>query len=85
MARKFVHGVTVRDRVTGFQGMVTGFSNYITGCDRFLVQPKSKQKSKIEEGYWVDEDRLELVKKEKPFFLKINKAKPGAGLEAPKK
>ena len=80
--KKFDHGETVRDIITGFQGVITGHSDYLTGCDIYLLQPKAKSKSEKAEGKWFDEDRLEKVKAKK-VVLKINKEKPGKDMEAP--
>jgi hypothetical protein len=54
-------GLKVRDRVTGFEGIVTGRAEYITGCAQVLVQPKVDQKGAFVEGRWVDETRVEVL------------------------
>lgn len=59
---KAVLGTTVRDRITGFTGIVTGRVEYITGCNQALVQPKMKEDgAAMPESAWVDEQRLEAV------------------------
>lgn len=50
-------GDRVRDRITGFQGIVTGVATYITGCKQACVAPTVKSDG----GRWFDEDRLEVV------------------------
>lgn len=56
--QKIQFGVTAKDRISGFKGVVTGFSNYITGCASYLVQPPVKADGDFVESRWVDEDRL---------------------------
>lgn len=57
---RFDDGDLVRDRVTGFEGVVTGFTTFITGCDQYLVNPPVKDGS-YQDGKWLDDVRLELV------------------------
>lgn len=55
-------GVTVKDRLTGFSGVVTGRADYITGCNQYLVRPtKLKETGEMHDGNWLDEQRLEVV------------------------
>lgn len=51
----------VRDRITGFAGVVTAVASYVTGCRQFFVQPKVDNDGKYQVGHWFDETRLELV------------------------
>lgn len=39
---KFKHGQTVKEKITGFQGVITGVVSYITGCNQYLVVAKAK-------------------------------------------
>lgn len=56
----FELGIEVRDKITGFTGILTGHCQYITGCDQFLVQPKAKDGAHVE-GRWIDDIRLEVM------------------------
>ena len=58
---RFPLGVTVRDRITGFTGVVTGFGTYLTGCDQFLVSPPAKDTGEYVDGHWLDDIRLEQL------------------------
>lgn len=53
-------GNKVKDRVTGFTGIVTGISRYLHGCDRALVES-----SEIVDGKYLDMafdvTRLEVI------------------------
>lgn len=55
--QKFPLGITVKDKITGFSGIITGLARYITGCDQYLVQPEAKN-GDYKEGRWFDEGRL---------------------------
>lgn len=54
------NGDKVRDRVTGFEGIVVGTCEYLTGCRQASVIAPSKD-GKPAEGAWFDDDRLELL------------------------
>lgn len=51
-------GLTVKDRITGFQGVVTGYVTYLSGCNQCLVVPRVGKDGKKIEGEWFDEQRL---------------------------
>lgn len=57
-------GVTVKDKITGFKGVVTGYVRYITGCDQVLVVPQVKAGANAE-ARWFDVQRVEQVGKSK--------------------
>lgn len=79
----FQFGQEVKDKITGFKGIVTGKCSYITGCEQYLVQPKSKVSDKKPEAIWFDIDRLEVIGKK---IIKIKEEKHnGSDLEAPVK
>jgi hypothetical protein len=55
-------GVTVRDRITGFEGVVMGRTEYITGCTHIGVQSKKLSKEgKMQDWEWIDETRCEVI------------------------
>lgn len=68
-------GHTVRDRITGFIGIVTGIVTYISGCSQALVVPKVKADGTLAEGQWFDLQRLELQSKKQ--ITLANDATPG--------
>jgi phage terminase large subunit-like protein len=74
-------GVTVRDRITGFTGVVIGRTEYISGCDQALVQPQAKPDGEYVEGRWFDQQRLEVVDAA-PVTLE-NGTTPGGDIPAP--
>jgi hypothetical protein len=55
-------GRKVKDRITGFNGVVTGYVKYLTGCNQCLVIPPMGKENKKPDGEWFDEQRLEVLK-----------------------
>ena len=56
--------MTVRDKITGYKGLVTAITTYITGCDRAQVAPRELRDGKIQSGEWIDVPCLERVGKD---------------------
>lgn len=62
-------GSRVRDKITGFQGIVTSRHEYLNGCVRFAVQPEGLDKDdKIPEDKVFDEPQLELARNQANTF-----------------
>jgi hypothetical protein len=53
-------GLTVKDCVTGFSGVVTTVGFDLYGCVQAVVTPVA-QDSKLEESRWFDTNRLEVT------------------------
>lgn len=52
-------GTTVRDVITGFEGVVTGRAEYLTGCAQVQVVPRVLDKDgKRRDSEWFDEQRV---------------------------
>lgn len=74
-------GKKVKDKITGFTGIVTGFAQYLTGCDQYLVLPKAKSETEYPSGSWLDVNRLEIMEDE---VVKLNTDKArGCDTSAP--
>lgn len=54
-------GDLVRDKVTGFQGIVTCETRFLNGCKRLGVQPRVNKDGKLDDAMSFDEMQLELV------------------------
>ncbi len=54
-------GTVVRDKVTGFVGVVENRASFLYGCDRYCVQPKVGEDGKIPESAMIDEPQLEAT------------------------
>jgi hypothetical protein len=76
-------GLTVKDRITGFKGIVTGQVAYITGCNQCLVTPPVKKDGSRAEAERFDEQRL-VVGKEKAITMDNSQAN-GFDKMAPKR
>lgn len=77
-------GVTAKDVITGFTGVVTGRTTYISGCTQVLLQPAVGADGKRPDGEWFDEQRLSPVPGRETIVLN-NGNTPGADREAPKR
>lgn len=53
-------GVTLRDCITGFEGINNGYVKYLTGCNQYLLVAKATD-GKLGESQWFDEQRCERV------------------------
>lgn len=63
-------GEIVKDKITGFEGVVMGRTQYFTDCNHYgLLSPKLSSDLKPTDWQWFDERRLERTKK-KPIILK---------------
>lgn len=62
---KFELGQVVKEKVTGFTGVIMGRTDYITGCKQYglLSQRLRKDTGKPVEWQWFDEERLVMVGK----------------------
>lgn len=54
-------GQTVRDRITGFEGVAIARTIYLTGCDHIGIQPPIDKEGKIPDAQWIDERKLEVM------------------------
>jgi hypothetical protein len=53
-------GLKVRDKVTGFEGVVESVSFDLYGCVQAVVKPAAKD-GEIKDGRWHDIQRLEVI------------------------
>jgi len=51
----------VRQKVTGFTGIVTSHSKHLSGCDRLWIEPPVDDNGKLRDGQWADIDMVEIV------------------------
>jgi hypothetical protein len=54
-------GIKVRDKVTGYTGIVTGRTEWLYGCRRYVVQSQEMKDGKPIESQSFDEDALEVI------------------------
>ena len=76
-------GIKVKDKITGFEGVVTGYVEYLSGCNQALVAPRVKEDGSLIDSEWIDEQRLDRVGKTQ--ITLDNGAHPGADTPAPKR
>lgn len=54
----------MRDKITGFEGIVTGIAAYHNGCNKVHLEPvKLGTDGKIIDGVWLDEQRVAPIPK----------------------
>ena len=73
---RYENGVTVRDKVTQFEGVITARSDHLHGCNRYFVNPPVVD-GKMMEGYWFDEDSLVVQEVARIVGDPANPRKPG--------
>jgi len=57
-------GAEVKSDIHGFKGIVVSRADNINGCNRYYIQPETEKKTgKFQEGCWLDESELVVVKK----------------------
>ena len=54
-------GDKVRDRVTGFEGIIIAKTEWFNGCIRYMVQPQDVKDGKMAEAQAFDEEQLDVV------------------------
>lgn len=53
-------GKQVKDKVTGFTGIVTAHVKYLNGCEQYCVKPQAES-NKMPEGEYIDVGQIEEV------------------------
>lgn len=54
-------GTKVRDRVTGFEGVVTSVGFDLYGCIQCVVSPPIDKDGRLPDGRWFDSNRIEVM------------------------
>ncbi len=76
-------GSKVKDKITGFTGIVVGLVEYISGCNQVLVSPPVDKEGKHVDSHWFDVQRLEI--QDEPKVVLDNGDTPGFDMAAPVK
>lgn len=58
---KFDLGDKVRDRVSGFEGIVCIRMEHLNGCRQYGIYPPVDKDGKIPDAHYIDGEQLELV------------------------
>lgn len=83
MAKQKVElGDVVKDKITGFVGVVISRTEWLNGCVRFMVQPEKLKDGKPRDAETFDLQQLEVVKIAK---VKPPEAHPGGPRPDPKR
>ncbi len=54
-------GLKVKDRVTGYEGVVTSIGFDLYGCIQAIVNPGSDKDGKLQDSNWFDIGRLQIL------------------------
>ena len=80
---KFEKGEILKDKVTGFEGVVMVRSDYYTGCNTYgLLSQEPDESGKPKSWVWIDETLLDKTRK-KNVFTKPKKNNGGPHPNAP--
>ena len=63
-SKKVRMGDMVKDKVSGFSGVIVSEHNFLNGCTRMTVQPLIDKDGKLPDTHTFDEPQLEVVKKD---------------------
>lgn len=76
-------GDTVKDAISGIEGVATGRFEYLYGCTRIMISPREHKDGKPVEGAVIDEQQLIVL--DVPNMLEITPRtnKPGGPSAAP--
>ena len=77
---KFSPGSTVKEKVTGFSGVITGVAFYLTGCNSYLVTSRSSNSNEEAKAVWYDEGRLSLIQENTISFSDVQTEENGADI-----
>jgi len=54
-------GQKVKDKITGFEGIVVARCEYLNGCIQYQVKPKVNEKNESSKEQWIDDQQLEVI------------------------
>lgn len=58
---KFELGDTVKEKITGFEGVIMGRTEYITGCRQYGILHRKLKDGRPQDWMWIDEERLKIA------------------------
>jgi hypothetical protein len=66
---KWDNGDKLKDKITGFEGVVMVIAHYSTGCIHYgLLSEKLNKDGGMDDWLWLDQSRLDLVEKSVTVF-----------------
>lgn len=80
---KFPMGAKVKDKLTGFSGVIGALERPLTGNVAIMIEPDKLSSSKtVQDSHWFDANRVEVIQPKKPAKTK-NKVSGRDGGPAP--
>lgn len=55
------NGDKVKDRVTGYEGIVIGVTHWLNGCIRIGIQGVGKMDELPKDAFWADSNQVEVL------------------------
>jgi hypothetical protein len=83
MVFKFRNGTKVKDKITGFTGIITARTDYLHGCARYFVEPEVDENGNHREGHSFDEGSLKLVEEKRVEPTEVQTEKRGGPRQGP--
>lgn len=80
---KYNNGDVLRDKVTGFTGVVMVCAAYATGCHHYGLQDQNLKDGAPAEWQWLDVSRLEVVKYRAVQFTQVENLSGGPSPKGP--
>ncbi len=76
-------GTTYRDTITGYEGIATAICRYLSGCVQITLEGEYNKDKNEFPAWWVDETRLEHVRKKKDVKVTAKKDAPAGPQNTP--
>jgi hypothetical protein len=61
MKMKHELGAKAKSKVVGMEGIITSRSENLYGCNRYFIQPRVGSDGKVIDGWWFDEDDIDII------------------------
>jgi len=67
MEEEIIPGSKIRDKISGFEGVVVAVGTWMAGCARVLVHPQTIKDGRPADGQWFDLAQTEFVETLLPY------------------
>ena len=74
-------GMRVKDKITGFTGIVVTIESFLGRCDQAVVQPPIDKEGKVPDAVGIDVSRLEVTSKKQVIATEVPEPKYEYGQE----
>ena len=60
---KYKLGLKVKDKITGFKGIIVSRLQFLFGCNQYGVRPQKLEKGEPIDAHYIDEGRIKIIGK----------------------